>query len=477
LRPDPDLRAAVLYRTNSQSRVFEEAMRRAGLAYNIVGGFSFYERMEVRDIIAYLKLAMNPHDSIALQRVVNTPPRGIGKVTLDEIDARARELGISHWDAISDLLAEGRNVSPRAAAALANFQRIINRLARSAEQITSLPEAGNADEDDDKPDGDDYESTSPVSDLVKAAILDTGYENALKSENSDEAEGRLENLQELVNAAVDYDEQGAAGLRDFIDHSALVADTDQYKADVPVTLMTAHSAKGLEFPLVFLVGLEDGLFPHSRSLSDASDIEEERRLAYVAMTRAERFLYITHAVKRRVYGEELASEPSQFLNEMPLELIEDLSRGRSWLSFARGSKPVEAGSLRYEYDEDSQSINDFPVDEFPRKPAPTNYGGKTYNSVDSVQEFFRRRDEQLGVRRPASYQARTPEVKSRPSKPTANTQTASSFVPGSYVRHSKYGRGLVLRREGSGDQTKVTVSFPGYGAKKLIEKYAGLEQD
>src|SRR5262249_29045233 len=145
----------------------------------------------------------------------------------------------------------------------------------------------------------EIESSSPVSDLVKAAILDTGYENALKAENSDEAEARLENLQELVNAAVDYDEQGAEGLRDFIDHSALVADTDQYKADVPVTLMTAHSAKGLEFPVVFLVGLEDGLFPHSRSLSDSSDIEEERRLAYVAMTRAEKYLYVTHAVKRR----------------------------------------------------------------------------------------------------------------------------------------------------------------------------------
>lgn len=483
LRPEPDLRAAVLYRTNSQSRVFEEAMRRAGLAYNIVGGFSFYERMEVRDIIAYLKLAMNPHDSIALQRVVNTPPRGIGKVTLDEIDNRARELGISHWDAISDVLAEGRAVSPRAAAALANFQRIINRLARQVEHITSPSNNGDG-EGESNPNvseaSEDYESTSPVSDLVKSAILDTGYENALKSENNDEAEGRLENLQELVNAAVDYDEQGPEGLRDFIDHSALVADTDQYKADVPVTLMTAHSAKGLEFPLVFLVGLEDGLFPHSRSLSDASDIEEERRLAYVAMTRAERFLYITHAVKRRVYGEELASEPSQFLNEMPLELIDDLSRGRSWLSFARGSKDLEeaAGSLRYEYDEEYAAGSESASEEFPRKPAAKQYGGQTYNSVDSVNEFFRRRDERLGFKRPSSHQSQGTRAKTRSPDPTPNTQSPTpSLVPGSYVRHSKYGRGLVLRREGSGDQTKVTVSFPGYGAKKLIEKYAGLEKD
>ena len=333
LRADRDVRAAVLYRTNSQSRVFEEAMRRAGLPYNIVGGFSFYERMEVRDIIAYLKLALNPNDSIALQRVINTPPRGIGKVTIDEIEVRAREAGNSYWDAISELLSDGDRLSPRAITSLTNFQRIIRELSAKAKAFGATAEGES-----------DVESTSPVSDLVKAAIIETGYENALKSEDNEESEGRLENLQELVNAAVDYDEQGPDGIREFIDHSALVADTDQYKADVPVTLMTAHSAKGLEFPVIFIVGLEDGLFPHSRSLSDSSDIEEERRLCYVAMTRAERFLYVTHAVKRRVYGEELASEPSQFLNEMPLELIEDLSHGRSWLSFARGSTAVATGN-------------------------------------------------------------------------------------------------------------------------------------
>src|SRR2546421_840097 len=378
LRADPDLRAAVLYRTNSQSRVFEEAMRRAGLAYNIVGGFSFYERMEVRDIIAYLKLAMNPHDSIALQRVINTPPRGIGKMTLDEIENRTRELGISHWDAISDLIADERRLSARAIAALANFQRIVNQLAVKAEEILSTNPGGASPEEESES---RIESASPVSDLVKAAILETGYENALKSENSDEAEGRRENLQELVNAAVGYDGQGAEGLRDFIDHSALVADTDQYKADVPATLMTAHSAKGLEFPLVFIVGLEDGLFPHSRSLSDASDIEEERRLCYVAMTRAERFLYITHAVKRRVYGEELASEPSQFLNEMPLELIEDVSHGRSWLSFARGSTAVE--------DESHLAAHR-------QTKSAARYEGKTYDSAQSVADFFRNRSARLG---------------------------------------------------------------------------------
>jgi ATP-dependent DNA helicase UvrD/PcrA len=475
LRVNPDIRAAVLYRTNSQSRVFEESMRRASLAYNIVGGFSFYERMEVRDIIAYLKLAMNQHDSIALQRVINTPPRGIGKMTLDEIDNRARELGVSHWEAISDLILDEQRLAARAVAALENFQRIVSALAAQVvETDGGRPPVKEGSHDRT------IESTSPVSDLVKAAILETGYENALKAENNDEAEARLENLQELVNAAVDYDEMGPAGLREFIDHSALVADTDQYKSDVPVTLMTAHSAKGLEFPLVFIAGLEDGLFPHSRSLANASDIEEERRLCYVAMTRAQKFLYVTHAVSRRVYGEQLASEPSQFLNELPLELIEDLSRGRSWLSFASSSKSLKdaAGELEYEYDEsaeadyfDATSQSDSSGKLSARRPG-TKYSGKTYDSVESIEEFFRKRSARIGGH--SAVQSSPPKVQAPVPGPVPQ---GPDVVPGAYVRHAKYGRGLVLRREGSGDQVKVTVSFPGYGMKKLIEKYAGLQKD
>jgi ATP-dependent DNA helicase UvrD/PcrA len=436
-RDEFDLRAAVLYRTNSQSRVFEEAMRRAGLQYNIIGGFSFYERMEVRDIIAYLKLAMNPNDTIALQRVINSPPRGIGKQTLDEIERRAKDAELPTWETIAEIIKKPENLGTRAVSALRNFRQIVMRLGQMAgtidtDEALTLP------------------TESPVSDVVRAAIIETGYEAWLRSERTDEAEGRLENLQELVNAAVDYDEQGLEGLREFIDHSALVSDQDQYKRDAPVTLMTVHSAKGLEFPLVFIVGLEDGLFPHSRSVTDPAELEEERRLAYVAMTRAERFLYVTHAMKRRVYGEELASEPSQFLNEMPIDLLEDLSLGKSWLSFARGSSAIdyEQGEYRKE---------------------KKKYMGKTYDSVDSIAEFFKQRSRQLGEL-PAKGQRSAPAPKATPA---ANS---GEFVPGSYVKHSKYGRGLVLRREGAGESTKLTVSFPGYGQKKLVEKYAGLEK-
>jgi len=431
-REEFDLRAAVLYRTNSQSRVFEEAMRRAGLQYNIIGGFSFYERMEVRDIIAYLKLSLNPNDSIALQRVINSPPRGIGKQTIEEIERRAKESELTLWETIGVIIEQPENLGSRAISALKNFRNIVNKLAKMAE---IAEDAG-------------QESESPVSDIVRAAIIETGYENALRSERTDEAEGRLENLQELVNAAVDYDEQGVEGLREFIDHSALVSDQDDYKRDAPVTLMTAHSAKGLEFPLVFIVGLEDGLFPHSRSATDRAELEEERRLAYVAMTRAERYLYVTHAMKRRVYGEELASEPSPFLNEMPIDLLEDLSLGKSWLSFARGSSEID-----YEHGE--------------YRKEKKKYTGKTYDSVDSIAEFFKQRHRQLG-----QTSGRLP-VK-QPSAPSP--LSSGEFVPGSYVKHSKYGRGLVLRREGAGESTKLTVSFPGYGQKKLVEKYAGLEK-
>ena len=232
--------------------------------------------------------------------------------------------------------------------------------------------------------------------------------------------------------------------------------------------MTAHSAKGLEFPLVFIVGLEDGLFPHSRSATDPAELEEERRLCYVAMTRAERFLYVTHAMKRRVYGEELPSEPSQFLNEMPIDLMEDLTRGNSWLSFARGSEAIE-----------------YPSNE-PRKDRK-KYEGKTYNSVDSIAEFFKQRGQQFGQAAGGS----TPSSSSWQDRSRGRSQRAPSqsetrnpkpetgsgeFVPGSYVRHAKYGRGLVLRREGVGDSLKLTVTFPGYGQKKLVQKYANLEK-
>ncbi|MDQ3712957.1 MAG: UvrD-helicase domain-containing protein [Acidobacteriota bacterium] len=457
LRNKPMDKISILYRTNAQSRVFEESLRRQRIEYNIVGGFSFYERAEVKDVIAYLKLALNPFDDIALLRVINTPPRGLGKTSLDELAFRAKDFGTSLWETLALITDEKyeqpRNLTPRALEALRGFKKIIEKLA-------SL-------------DGEAAPTDRAVSEVVIAAIEDTGYSKMLREENSDESEARLENLQELVNAAVDYDKQEENGLRDFIDHSALSSDTDKYDRNASVTMMTVHAAKGLEFPIVFLVGLEDGVFPHARSINDAKELEEERRLAYVAITRAERILYVTHAMRRRVYGEEMAAEPSQFLNEMPLEMIRDLSRGSSWLSFAKSSSvknnKYAAKVLRGEAETE--------------KPRST-YAGKTYNSTDAIAEFFK-------TKKVESRESRVESEKPKPlsgfdklkaassqNKPTQDSRlsTLDSFVPGSHVRHAKYGKGLVLRREGTGDNVKLTISFPGFGQKKLIEKFANLEK-
>jgi DNA helicase-2/ATP-dependent DNA helicase PcrA len=464
LRRDPGTRLAVLYRTNAQSRVFEEALRRLRIEYNIVGGFSFYERAEIKDVIAYVKLALNPFDDIALLRVINTPARGLGKQSLDELQDQARKRGSSLWMTIATItdpnLKENVNLTPRAKESFRSFRRTIEGLIEKVEH---------AEQSDKK-----------VSDVVIAAIEDTGYASMLRIEATDESEARLENLEELVNAAVDYDKQQENGLRDFIDHAALTSDTDKYDRNAKVTLMTVHSAKGLEFPIVFLVGLEDGIFPHSRSVSDPKELEEERRLAYVAITRAEKILYVTHSMRRRVYGEDIAAEPSQFLNELPLELIEDLSAGPSWLSYARGSgtqsSKAAAAALRGE----SYS---------PPLKKKNLYTGQTYNSADAIAEFFKNRgarkdeekrsdkeEETVPEERLSAFDRLKAASSQSKGKPKSEIQNPQSFVPGSHVTHEKYGRGLVLRREGSGDNVKLTISFPGYGQKKLIEKYANLQK-
>ncbi|MBS1791943.1 MAG: UvrD-helicase domain-containing protein [Acidobacteria bacterium] len=448
---EPKLKAAVLYRTNAQSRSFEEACRRAGLRYNLVGGFSFYERAEVKDIIAYLKLALNPDDSIALLRIINTPARGIGKSTMDEVERKARELHFSHWEAIAEILKHNL-LPPRSLNVLRSFRNVVDGLIAKSRAHMENGEA------------------VPVADLVKAAVIDTGYELMLKEERTEEAEGRLLNLEELVNAAAETDARGET-LRDFLDHAALVSDTDQYKAEAQVTLMTMHAAKGLEFPLVFIAGLEENLFPHSRATNDQAELEEERRLCYVAITRAEKYLYLTHAMKRRTYGEEIASEPSRFLNEFPIELIEDLSKGPSWLRFANKVSTKE-----------NLAAIDALTEKTGRAPQPakrtSNYQGQAYNSRDSVNEFFKRQ----GIKVDAD--ALNPKLVKRDSNESSRSNSSSSsssggsgkFKVGTRVRHAKFGIGLVVRSEGEGDNVKLTINFPGYGQKKMVEKFAGLEK-
>jgi DNA helicase-2/ATP-dependent DNA helicase PcrA len=419
LSRNPGDHAAVLYRTNSQSRQIEEALRRYGRKYIVVGGFSFYQRAEVKDIIAYLKALVSPQDSISLLRIINTPARGIGRTTIEQIEQYALQHELTIWTAIERMLIE-RAFPARAEAALAGFHRMMQQL------------------------GADVEAT-PAIQTLRAVLEKTGYRSALEEESTPEAQSRLANLDELLNAASDAAERGET-LRDFLDHAALVADADSLDDRAPVSLLTMHNAKGLEFPLVFIAGMEEGLFPHSRSIDTDASMEEERRLCYVAMTRAEKRLYLSWARYRRRFGggQPEPSLRSRFLQEVPPALLEK----------ARGQ---------------SGQVDLYAEQNLVRETARKNlYTGKTYNSVENIRQFFAEK----GVAAPASQ----PTVQPKPpvaAKPVQMPKKKTGL--GSTIEHVKYGRGTIVRLEGSGDDTKVTVSFPGYGLKKLIAKYAGIK--
>ena len=295
-RSNPNDHVAVLYRTNFQSRQIEEALRRYGRKYNIVGGFSFYQRAEIKDLVAYLKLTASTADSVSLMRIINTPARGIGRTTMEQIEKLAREYGTSLWNAIERIIS-GDGMSTRSQSSLVTFRNLI--------QETSL-----------------VALSAPLPDLIKFILDRTGYRHMLQTEKTPEADTRLENLDELINAAAEAHERGET-LSDFLDHVALVADADNIDERAPVTLMTMHNAKGLEFPMVFISGLEHGLFPHSRSVNSEEAMEEERRLCYVGMTRARKRLILTWAKYRRRFGggEAERSAPSGFLSEVPENLI------------------------------------------------------------------------------------------------------------------------------------------------------------
>jgi DNA helicase-2/ATP-dependent DNA helicase PcrA len=430
---NPGDHAAVLYRTNAQSRQIEEALRRYGRKYNVVGGFSFYQRAEVKDTVAYLKLASSQTDSVSLQRIVNTPARGIGRTTVEQIERYAREHGLNLWDAIERVI-DDQHLSTRSQSSLVLFRNLIQELSLVA-------------------------SSSPLPDLIRFILDRTGYRKMLEQEKTPESETRLENLNELINAAVEAAERGET-LGDFLDHAALVAEADSFDEAAPVTLMTLHNAKGLEFPLVFLTGLELGLFPHSRSMNSEEMLEEERRLCYVGMTRARKRLIVTWARYRRRYGggEQEKSTPSFFLKEIPENLIVNL-----------GPKE-EPGEIDLYGDRHDV-----------RMAARRNtFTGKTYNSVDNISQFFSERGMPFNR---SSAQQRTPPVlpstlmrPAPPVKPTAPVARKGART-GMTVEHPKYGTGTVVRREGDGEDAKITVNFPRYGLKKLVEKYAGLKRN
>ena len=576
-------RCAVLYRTNSQSRLVEEALRRYQIQYHMVGGFSFYDRAEVKDILSYLKLVQNVHDSIALNRVINSPARGIGKTTMETLERMALASGMSTWDAMGRAI-EDKLLPQRALIALSGFRRLIEDARamlgpafaeKLSDDVVPLTEdegdtsfgfgmaasadeeelvAGGGDEvadtsfdtsfnfgfdfgpteelstiapenarDSDELHGIDAVSFNPFApvvlkasagsrrtkadpppsakddkgesqdlkerpafrkpgdavtlpELIKFLNDRSGYIRALEEEATPESFSRIENLKELANAAQDAQERGET-LEEFLDHAALVSDADQYSAEAKVTLMTLHAAKGLEFPLVFLAGMEEGLFPHSRTLMDPSGMEEERRLCYVGMTRAMDTLVMTRARYRRRYGNDMpeASVASRFLEEVPSRLVEDLGSPPARPQFSGSgysgmySTPYpkanrfgagrEEGERHYGYEDEDQSAprGGFSNETRAKSGARAASSG---GSIDNIASFFATRGQKV----------------SRPKLDVPESTGKTGLKQGSRVRHPKYGEGIVFRREGDGDDAKITVQFQQHGVKKLVEKFAQLER-
>jgi DNA helicase-2/ATP-dependent DNA helicase PcrA len=414
-RKNPLQHLAVLYRTNAQSRLFEEALRQHDISYRVVGGFSFYKRTEIRDVLAYLRLARNPLDQQSLLRILNVPPRGIGNVTERRLLEDAAQRTIPVWEALQETTNDR----------LKQFRDLIVTLQGELE-------------------------SKPLDEVLEHLIRESGYERWLVDQNSPEATGRLENLHELIAAAREAHERDESA-SEFLDRASLASDTDDYDAAAPVTLMTLHSAKGTEFDVVFLAGLEEGLFPHSRSTDSEDQIEEERRLCYVGMTRAKEELYLVRALRRRGWatGEWSDTEPSRFLAEVPAEMVENLSP---------------------EVHDDNSEEDD----EAPSGGGNGGGGGWSYEPVDDDGYAGLRSRKSARPRKPFRRSSNRPDP-DLPQKVTRRTHDPA-YPLGSAVQHAKFGHGRIVSVEGKGKEKKVTVDFPVYGRKKLLERFAGLRR-
>jgi DNA helicase II / ATP-dependent DNA helicase PcrA len=398
---------AIFYRTNAQSRAIEDALRMESIPYQIVGGLKFYERKEVKDLLAYLRMMVNPRDSVSLRRVINVPPRGIGKVTVDKIAAHAEARGIPLYDALAEMLATGL-LSGAAAGKVQQFYALV-------EDVRALA------------------ATSSVAELIRELIRRTNFLEQYGTTGEDET--RRQNIQEVITAADNFEERAQdASLVSFLDQTALIADQDTLIDDAGrVVLMTLHTSKGLEFPVVFVSGMEDGIFPHRRAFEDASELEEERRLCYVGMTRAKDRLFLTSAVRRRIYGAELYNPPSMFLQDIPPELLN--------------------------------------AERAPRQGA---VGRQTRVSWSHAESDGGDRPA-WGVRPSTAVGPGTGDPR-RDGKPDTRQLWGGEYRPGTLVRHPEWGLGVVQKQEGEGESLKLTIIFRDVGRKVVAVKYAKLEK-
>ncbi|WP_188207186.1 DNA helicase PcrA [Alkalibacillus aidingensis] len=392
---------AILYRTNAQSRAMEDVFVKSNIPYQIVGGTKFYDRKEIKDLLAYLRLITNPNDDISFMRVVNVPKRGIGKTSIEKLQLHAEMHDLSLFEAVQDIALIG--VSKKAGQQLQTFRSMIENWQKQQEFLS-------------------------VTEIVGEVLTHSGYEEMLKKDKSLESQSRLENLDEFKTVTKQFEESSEdTSLLAFLTDLALVSDLDDTdeESNDKVTLMTLHAAKGLEFPVVFLIGLEENIFPHSRSLFDEEEMEEERRLAYVGITRAEQQLYLTYASMRTIFGRSQFNEKSRFIDEIPSELIEregDLSIGTSNESFEDAISHLSNQAK-------SSSVN---TTQEPKRKAQT--------------------------------------IRKQPPTP-------QSFQVGDKVKHKKWGEGTVVKVEGSGDDMEVDIAFPSpTGIKRLLAQFAPVEK-
>ena len=413
LRRDSAIRGleevAVLYRTNAQSRLLEEALARAGLPYLMVGGTRFYDRKEVRDILAYLRVLLNPRDELSLRRIINVPPRDIGKATVAAVTEVARRHGQPFHQAIETAIEE-KAVGTRAGKALLRLLDLMARLRHEARDLAP-------------------------SRLIERIVVETGFEAHLQAASPGDAASRIENLGELVNAVAAYDGV-EGGLQSFLDRAALISETDNVQGTGGLRLMTLHSAKGLEFPVVFITGVEEGLCPHVRSAEEHDGVEEERRLFYVGMTRAGRRLFLSRALSRFQFGQSRPAAPSRFLAEIPPHLMaeEATPAGDAWAArLDRVASQLERRGLSYRAERRGPGRSD------PRQPL------RHWSEVDE-------------------------------SDGAAEQTPPSDYTLGCKVHHAEYGVGTVIGIEGVGDNQKLTVSFSIYGSRKFLPRLARLER-
>ena len=388
---------------NTQSRAIEDILRREMVPYKIVGGLKFYERKEIKDIISYLRLVQNPSDNISLNRIINEPKRGIGRTSLETVEQTAGQFNTSMYEVIKNANNYGLN------RVYTNSREFVNCIEEFIAQKNNLK----------------------ISELIQKILKDTGYLKTLEDENTDETKNRIANLEEFLNVAIEFEEESAENtLNEFLEGITLSSDLDNIEeTDESVTLMTLHSAKGLEFPVVFLVGMEEGVFPGYKSIGEDKEIEEERRLCYVGITRAKERLFLTRSKQRTTFGSTTYNQPSRFLKEIPANMLD-------------GYEEAIEGKTTYEKESLGESGYTW------------SYGSKSQSNMFRTAESF---------------------LNSLKKQPQNQVVNFSQYQAGVKVYHKKFGEGIINYVEPEGDDLKVDINFDKFGHKRLMAKFANLE--